>query len=788
MLKRIYIVAIIVGFLAGEVIPGYGAQDHDFEQDLYLKVFLNYRPLTKLMRFKERDGVIYVNLNEMARLLEALPPEHPDTNGTLHTLEVFYPAKFKYVESQQSIMIFSNGQLPIERRWDREAKYQGMGNGADHDDIPVVEFDSDLVGKPSLDVSMRYLQGFGDDNSTYSFNHSFKGGLEALSGTAYVFGRGVKGQEFSDIRFSWEKFDPGWFIKGGDVVAPTVELVSNAEIGRGLNFSTFPSQLSNQFSTDTLDGDLLDGWVVELYRGKTLLDFKRSNGTGRYFFRDIPLLFGENNIILKFYGPQGQVREETRRIIIGRGMAPQGKLWTRLSFTEQGENLFGGRYNRISPTVNGYRASAEAFYGLFDKLTLTSSISSIDTRTDEVIHYAKAGFRTSLFGSALRFDFLVDDNNGYALQGSFLTRVMGVGIQFDSVDFFKLRTDRETYLDSRRKLKLNRGFGNIFMEVSGQQELRSIGPDRYEYRAKLSGSIGRIFLTHDTNATFVSESPGDWIRSRFLASGRISQRIYLRSYIDYEVDPNLETRTLGAALDYIVSDEVTLRTNVVKNMINNRHTISQSVLWNGDHLSLGVSGNYNSEGDYQLLASMSFSITPGESGGYQVQRNPSTNIGTVNVRVFLDHNQNGKFDSGIDELMPDIKIRGQKDLSGENGNIAFKGVAYRSTHLEIDDGTLPDPYMVTAPAVRVWPRPTHIKNLDMAIWETGDIEGKAKPGGLVELIHDGKVVAHTFADYDKYFLFEKVRFNSYIVQSGKNKEEVILNREQILAQIEWADE
>lgn len=767
--------------LAGAAVRG------GFKQTLYLEVYLNSRLLTKLMRFQEVDGVIYINFKEMSQLLEEMPPEDSETNGSLQTMEYYYPAKFKYVESQQAIFIFGSGRLSIERRLAREAKYEGLGNNGIPEDLPIVEFEPGWFGKPSLDVSLSYVQDFYDDYS-YSLNHSFKGGMEALSGTAFVFGRGVRRKEFSDIRFSWEKFDPGWFFKGGDVVAPTIELISNSESGRGLNFSTFPIYLSNQFSTDTLSGDLLDGWVVELYRGKTLLDFKTSDGSGRYFFRDIPLLFGENNITLKFYGPQGQVREEKQRIIIGRGMAPKGKLWTRLSFTDQGESLFGGRYSQLSPTVNGNRGTAEAFYGLFDKFTLTGSLSSIDTKTDEVIHYGKAGFRTSLLGSSVRFDVLMDDNDGYGLQASFLTKALGWGIQFDSVDLFDLSTDREPNLESRRKLRINQGFKGFYVELSGQQEVRPIGFDRYEYRAKLSGGIRGISLTHDTNAAFISQSNSDWVRSRFLASGRVNSEMYLRSYVDYEVHPELEVRSLGVTLDYAISDEFSLRTNVVKNMINNRdYTISQGVFWKGDYAGIGLTGNYNSDRGYQLQASLSFSLTPADDGSYQAQRNPSTSIGTVNVRVFLDHNQDGKYDRGVDELMRDVGIRGQKDLSGKNGTIAFKAVSYRLALLEIDEGTLPDPYMVTAPATGVWPRPTHINTLDMAIWETGDIEGIAKPGELVELIHDGKVVAHTFADYDGFFLFEKARFNSYVVRSGKKKQRVVLNREHILAQVTWAD-
>ena len=203
------------------------------------------------------------------------------------------------------------------------------------EDTPLVNFEYGLLGPPSFDISASYLK-----NGHESFNYSFKGGMEALYGTASIFGRGLDGDELTDLRLTWERLNSDWFVRLGDVFAPPIELVAQADAGRGINFSTFPIENATQFDTDTITGDLLDGWEVELYRGNTLLDFRKSDGSGRFIFRDIPLLFGENNIILKFYGPQGQVRQESRLVNIGRGMAPEGKLWSRFSVLSRGRIFF----------------------------------------------------------------------------------------------------------------------------------------------------------------------------------------------------------------------------------------------------------------------------------------------------------------------------------------------------------------------------------------------------------------------------------------------------------------
>jgi hypothetical protein len=186
-----------------------------------------------------------------------------------------------------------------------------------------------------------------------------------------------------------------------------------------------------------------------------------------------------------------------------------------------------------------------------------------------------------------------------------------------------------------------------------------------------------------------------------------------------------------------------------------------------------------------VLASVTFSLSPDGNGAYQVNRAPSTNIGTVNVRVFLDHDQDGKYNDEVDEVLENVRLKNQSDISGKNGMIALKGPAYRLAHIKIDENTLPDPFMVTSPPVAVRPRPTHINTMNIPVWETGEIEGQSEPGELIELLENGKVIDSTHAEFDGFFLFEKVRFNKYVVRSRHQHQSVEVNRKHPIARVKW---
>ena len=756
--------------------------DQDTEEFLYLAVYLNSNEITEVIEAKQKGGLVRFNLNEIARLLEAsLQDEDVSAMATPAELEKIFPAKFTYSQNLQALLITGKGRLPIEQKWQRDRLQKLLSYNVVSEDTPILNFEYGLLGAPSLDISAGYFK-----NGKERFNYSFKGGMEALYGTAQIFGRGQSDDELTNLRVSWERLNKDWFIRVGDVFAPSIDLVAQAEAGRGFSFSTFPVENATQFDSETISGDLLDGWEVELYRGETLLDFRKSDGSGRYVFRDVPLLFGQNNIILKFYGPQGQIREESSPVKIGGNMAPEGKLWTRFSSIDQGENIFLGRDIQTRSHITGYRGFGEVYYGLSQRVTLTGSLTSFMSDTQERTLIGKTGFIGSYFGSSLKMDLLADDKGGIGFQSAFLRNIMGWGVQYNHVEFFDFRTDREPNLKSLRKLRINKGLGKVFLDLSAEQKVDTFDVTRYEYKGKVSGNINRLMLTHELKGNFGGNQ--QLVRGSFLATGRIIPQLLLRTNLNYELDPTAEVINVGGTMDYKPRKDLTLRLNVIKNMIDKKdYVISQSLLWEGKKVGMGITANYSSTGDHHIIATVSFSLSPDSDGGYSVNRTPSVNNGTVNVRVFLDHDQDGIYNSEIDELLEDVRLENRTEESGANGMIAVKGPAYRLTRLKIDENSLPDIFMVSPPPVAVRPRPSHVNTMNIPVWETGEIEGRAESGDVIELIENGKVIDSTRAEFDGFFLFEKVRYKKYKVRSRQQVQKVEVNRKHPIVQVAWND-
>ncbi len=103
----------------------------------------------------------------------------------------------------------------------------------------------------------------------------------------------------------------------GDVAGLSSRLVPGTT-GRGLEVTNRPLFNPVAFDRTRFDGDLPSGWDAELYRNGELLAFSRSDGSQRYVFADVPLVYGDNRFEIILYGPQGQQRSRLESINVGQ--------------------------------------------------------------------------------------------------------------------------------------------------------------------------------------------------------------------------------------------------------------------------------------------------------------------------------------------------------------------------------------------------------------------------------------------------------------------------------------
>jgi len=181
-----------------------------------------------------------------------------------------------------------------------------------------------------------------------------------LGGDIYVAGGGntITGFETDKLNYKWHYFfnDNRYFTQAELGHIFTGGLLSRSLEG-GL-ITSRPQVQRKYFQTIDLSGNPGEGWEVELYINNQLADFAYTDHTGGYNFV-VDINYGVTEIILKMYGPNGELKTERQYI---------GVPYNLISEKSYEYTLAIGKSDGIDS--NNEYLQASGLYGLSDKSTV----------------------------------------------------------------------------------------------------------------------------------------------------------------------------------------------------------------------------------------------------------------------------------------------------------------------------------------------------------------------------------------------------------------------------------
>ena len=98
----------------------------------------------------------------------------------------------------------------------------------------------------------------------------------------------------------------------------------------GIQFTNTPTTYRRSFGTYTLSDITEPNWIVELYVNSVLVDYIKADGSGFYKF-EVPLVYGNSAVKLKFYGPWGEERIKEQNMSIPFNFLPPKEFEYNLS-------------------------------------------------------------------------------------------------------------------------------------------------------------------------------------------------------------------------------------------------------------------------------------------------------------------------------------------------------------------------------------------------------------------------------------------------------------------------
>jgi hypothetical protein len=704
------------------------------------------------------------------------------------------------------LVLHSDTKLPVQSALERKAKAASIRPDVSFDlkTLPQAKVSYAGFKPPAIDVvasasTLRDKRSGNMVNASYEIFASGEVGEVAYDARLASDSRGIP----ASLRVRAYRTDPDAHLLGrlhathvevGDVTGVSTPLVAQTSFGRGLMITNRPVERPDSFSRTNFIGELPTGWDAELYRNGQLMAFAGASVDGRYEFRDVALLYGQNRFEVVLYGPQGQIRRQQQIIAVGLNSIPPRQTYYWAGIDEDGHDLVSLAHP-VLPGQGGWRGSL----GLERGLTRSTSVSFMfhSLNMGALVgrrNYFEESLRQAL-GPAL-FEFSAAQSlpgGGLALRAQMLAQFGNTYMSFESINARGgFQSDRVLpnvtgiqTLAIDQTIKLGQTYFPVHVDTKYTTSLS--GASTLDTTGRLSANFGRWLMTGEVDwiksHASIGLAPPDQINAGLLANVRIG-RVRLRGEARFELAPVSRLSTVSLVGEWQSGRDDQSgnhwRAELGYDQILSRARIGVGFVRQFKRVALTTSGEVASDGSVAAGLSLAFSLGGNGHGGMRMTAEKQAAHGAVLVRVFRDLNHNGVHDPG-EPWEKGVQITTGRvpvtDATNAQGEVIVDGLQpYIPVLIGIDGSTLADPLMQPeGPGLVVTPRPGITQEIELPVATSGEVDGtltRAGGGHIegvdVELIDPaGHVAARTRTEYDGYLLFENVPYGRYALRIGK---------------------
>lgn len=670
----------------------------------------------------------------------------------LDLVELLLPVRLRADVSSQTLSVAPTEPLPFQQRLAREQRAAGLHRVTDPSRVLIARARYELFTPPAADLNFGGEVTRDGSDQTRRYDLRLAGDL-LYSGFQGFVGSDQRGQA-NDVRVLFERKDPDGRALGplgatragaGDVFTPSLAMGAGSLGGRGVYYTSAPLDALDLATPLDLRGELPLGEDVELYVNEVLRATQASADRGRYEFLDVPLTLGLNTIRLVFYGRQGQIREEVRRVNFGTGQVAAGKLVFRLGAVEQDMPLVRIR-DRLDDDSGGAVRLAAAFdYGLSSELTLSGGLARYTPAGRQTRSVGLIGLRASLGALAAQFDIASDSEGGAGASVGFAARPFGISLVGSHSEY------GNGFIDETQQS----GFGGALLTRSSDFRLDAQLPltqgyllpvsfnvrrleredvtDLLTAEIRTSAPVGRYFLSGSLAYENGKLGP---IRSERLvgsidATTLVAARAQVRGGITYDLTEGAKGGAAYADLDYQISERSAFRMGFVRSLGEQSSTTFQA---SGDYraprFDVSLTASYETDrNDWRVGLQFGFGLSfdPFERR-YRMVRPGAAVGGSVALSAFVDRNGDGVRQP--DEApVPDVVLETPAGaaVTGIDGHVLGAGLGDAGyTRMRVNLEGVNDPFLVGDDVIETVPRPGRVAVVNYPLQVTSEIELTAR--------------------------------------------------------------
>jgi hypothetical protein len=741
--------------------------------------------------------------NQQERLAEGMVRETPEGWCVdAAALGRWFKIGVKPVTAGSVLLLESEARLPVELAREREQRAARIHPAAmPIQGLPQVRLPYRMWRAPALDFIVSAGVTYQAATGMRVDRHASVVAAGEIARLSYdsMISTDAKGRPQS-VRLRAYRSDPDGGLLGplnathfavGDVQGLSSRLVPGAT-GRGLEVTNRPLFNPVAFDRTRFEGDLPSGWDAELYRNGELLAFRRSSGSQRYLFEDVPLVYGDNRFEVILYGPQGQQRSRLESINVGQSQVPAGKTWYWAGVSQPERNLlsdFVGRDDGGGPPNDAepgdfkrpkLQAAIQVEHGL-DRRTSVGVLAAMLLANNEKLTYVEGSVRRSVGSALVEAAVARDSHGGVAARAQAVAQWGSINVSADALlgNDFVINGEREKrYREGRLSVDAPFKMGRQRIAAHGDVRLVDRGADdrTLNAAARLSTNINGFNLSTLINwqrQLGANEPPqADKLDVGLIGTGHI-RNVRVRGEALWDVSPQARFRSAELSAYWSASDRVDWEGAIGYDAAAKRGRARISHIHRFNSVAAAASIEGGTDGSFAAALNLNFSLDS-SAGGLRLSNQRLASTGSVEARVYRDSNDNGMRDAAEPWEAGAMITTGQRvseEATNKQGVVRVGGLQpFQPIAVGIDTSSLPDPSLAPRKALQVVvPRPGVAAKLEIGLVGAGDIEGmlvrddgRGFEGLDVELVDaGGKAVATTRSDYDGFFLFERVAYGRY---------------------------
>lgn len=471
-------------------------------------------------------------------------------------------------------------------------------------------------------------------------------------------------------RYVNNDFSPLRQIMLGKIQTQAVSTIYNPVVG--VQLTNTPSSYRRSFGSYNLSDKTEPGWIVELYVNNVLVDYTTADASGFFNFQ-VPLVYGNTMVKLKFYGPWGEERTKEQNINIPYNFLPAKTFEYNVSAGMVEDTLFS-------------RFSRGAFnYGLTKWMTVGGGVEYLSSVTSgPLMPFLRTSVRFT--GNLL---LLGEYTYGVRAMGN-LTYRLPSNIQLD-VNYKWYHHDQTAinykYLEERRitaSVPLKIGSFTSFNRLSFNQII--LPSSSYSTGEWLfSGSLRGVNASLTTYGIFIAELD-PYFYTNLSLSVRMPARIVLMPQVQYGITKN-EILSARIKAEKYIGKNAFMSLSLERNFTNRINMAEFGLRYDFSFaragLSIRQSGNRTS-----FVEQASGSLISDVKTKYMLPDNRN-NVGRggITMIAYFDLNANGSRDRG-EPKAPGLNVRaggGRVIISEKDTTIRIIGLEpYTSYLVELD--------------------------------------------------------------------------------------------------------